>query len=190
MFLIKNDFWEIKKTEHKGLGVFAKKEIVAGTIIGDYLGKVVKTAQHDLQKDKGEIYLMYYTDEASIYPDLKKPGTHLLNHSCQPNCWIYIYQGHTLFFTLREIKPGEELTISYLLDPKDETCNPCVHDCKCASKLCTGTMHTSKEKYGKWQKFQNSQKKTKIKKVAFGKNLPKLTSYPKVEIRDLTPINF
>lgn len=181
MFLISNDFWQVKRTKAKGLGVFAKKEIKAGTIIGDYLGKVIKTAEHDLEKDKGEIYLMYYSDEASIYPDLKKPGTHLLNHSCSPNCWIYIYRGHTLFFSLRKIEPGEELTISYLLDPKDETCNPCIHDCKCSSKFCTGTMHLTKAKYEKWQKFQNQEKKkTKIPKAVFGKNLPKLSSYPKV----------
>lgn len=189
MFLISSDSWQVKRTKAKGLGVFTKKEIKAGTIIGDYLGKVIKTAEHDLEKDKGEIYLMYYTDEAAIYPDLKKPGTHLLNHSCSPNCWIYTYRGHTLFFALRNIQPGEELTISYLLDPKDKTCDPCIHACKCNSKLCTGTMHTSQAKYEKWQTFQNSQKKTKTQKAVFGKNLSKLTSYPKIEIDQLKPVD-
>jgi len=123
---------------------------------------------------------MYLTDQTSIYPDLTKPGPHLLNHSCSPNCWIYIYHGHTLFFTLRKIKPGEELTISYLLSPKDKTCDPCTHDCKCGSKSCTGTMHLSKGKYRQWQKFQNKEKqKTKMVKFISGKNLPKLSSYPK-----------
>ncbi|PIZ68058.1 hypothetical protein CO165_04995 [Candidatus Roizmanbacteria bacterium CG_4_9_14_3_um_filter_33_18] len=123
---------------------------------------------------------MYLTDQTSIYPDLTKPGPHLLNHSCSPNCWIYIYHGHTLFFALRKIKPGEELTISYLLSPKDKTCDPCTHDCKCGSKSCTGTMHLSKGKYRQWQKFQNKEKqKTKMVKFISGKNLPKLSSYPK-----------
>ncbi len=180
MFLIKNDSWQIKKTKEKGFGVFVKKEIKAGTIIGDYLGKVIKTAQYDLDRDKEGLYLMFYTNEASIYPDLKKPGIHLLNHSCSPNCWIYIYRGHTLFFALRNIKPGEELTISYLLSPKDN-CNPCSHTCKCQSQLCTGSMHLSKVKYKVWQKFQNNQKKkTKTFKAIFNKFLPKLTSYPKI----------
>lgn len=179
MFLISRDFWQVKKTKQKGLGVFAKKEIGAGTIIGDYLGKVIETAQYDLDKDKRGLFLMYYSDQASIYPDLKKPGIHLLNHSCTPNCWIYTYRGHTLFFALRAIKPGEELTISYLLSPKDG-CDPCPHVCKCDSQFCTGTMHLPKDKYAKWQRFQNAQKKkTKAAKVVFGKNLPKLTSYPK-----------
>ena len=180
MFLLKDDHWQIKKTQEKGFGVFAKKEIKAGTIIGDYLGKVIKTAEYDLDKDKKGLFLMYFTDQAAIYPNLKKPGIHLLNHSCTPNCWIYIYCGHTLFFTLRKIDPGEELTISYLLNPQDETCKPCTHTCKCNSKFCTGTMHLSKDKYQKWQNFQKNQmKKTRKTKVVFDKNLPKLASYPK-----------
>lgn len=180
MFLLTNSYWQIKKTKEKGLGVFAKKEIKAGTIIGDYLGKVIKTAEYDLEKDKAGLFLMYLTDEASIYPNIKKPGPHLLNHSCTPNCWIYIYHGHTLFFTLREIEPGEELTISYLLSPKDETCKDCPHNCKCDSTFCTGTMHLEQDKYEKWQQFQNEKKKkTKTPKPIFGKNLLKLTSYPK-----------
>ena len=181
MFLLKDDFWEIKKTKAKGKGVFAKKEIAAGTTIGDYLGKVIKTAEYDLNKDKEGLYLMYYSDEASIYPNLKKPDIHLMNHACFPNCWLYIYKGHTLLFALRKMKPGEELTISYLLAPNDGSCNPCPHVCKCGSKNCTGTMHLSKDKYIKWQEFQNSGKgHTRRSKIVFGKNLPKLTSYPKL----------
>lgn len=180
MFLIKEDSWQIKEAKGKGLGVFTKKEIEAGTIIGDYLGKVIKTAEYDPDTEKEHFYLMYFTDQASIYPDLKKPGIHLLNHSCTPNCWIYIYHGHSLFFALRKINPGEELTISYLLSPKDD-CEPCTHICICKSKFCTGTMHLPKDKYHMWQKFQDAQKiKTKTSKVAFNKLLPKLKTYPKI----------
>ena len=181
MFLLKDDYWEIKKTKERGYGVFAKKEIKAGTVISDYLGKIINIAEYDLENDKKGLYLMYYTDQASIYPDLSRSGPYLINHSCQPNCWIYIFHGHTLFFALRKIKPCEELTISYLLSPKDETCQPCLHDCYCESKKCSGTMHLSKDKYKRWQKFQNEEKKkTKIEKFTFGKNLPKLKSYPKI----------
>lgn len=185
MFLLKDDSWEIKQTKKRGRGVFSKKEIKAGTVIGDYLGKVINIAEYDLNNDKKRLYLMYLSDQASIYPDLSKPGPHLLNHSCTPNCWMYIYRGHTLFFTLRKIDPGEELTISYLLSPDEETCKPCTHTCKCGSRYCSGTMHLSKDKYEMWQKFQNRERK-KIKKVkiVFGKNLPKLAHYPKT-----VPIN-
>ena len=83
MFLISKDYWEVRETKEKGRGVFAKKGIAAGTVVGDYLGRVIKTAEYDLDRDKEGLYLMYLTDEASIYPDLKKPGLHLFNHSCE-----------------------------------------------------------------------------------------------------------
>lgn len=181
MFLIADDHWQVKKTKEKGFGIFAKKEIVAGTIVGDYLGKVIKTADYDLDRDKNGLFLMYYSNQKSIYPNLTKPGIHLLNHSCTPNCWMYIYRGHTLFFAIRKIKAGEELTISYLLSPKDKNCNPCTHNCICESSFCTGTMHMSRDKYEKWQKFQKNQKrKTKTAKAVIGENLQKLASYPNI----------
>lgn len=180
MFLLKKDSWEIKETKEKGRGVFSKKEIEAGTIIGDYLGKVIKTAEYNLDNDKRGLYLMYLTDQASIYPDLSKQDIHLLNHSCAPNCWVYIYCGHTLFFALRKIEPEEELTISYLLSPNEGTCRPCFHTCKCGDIFCTGTMHLSQDNYKKWQRFQNKErKKSKRAKFTFGENLPRLSSYPK-----------
>ncbi|MEK7533575.1 MAG: SET domain-containing protein [Patescibacteria group bacterium] len=179
MFLISNDSWNVKRTKEKGCGVFAKKGILAGTVIGDYLGKVVHLADYDPNNEKG-MYLMYFTDQAFIYPDITKPGIHLLNHSCRPNCWIYVYHGHMLFFALRNIDAGEELTISYLLSPKDDTCNPCTHICKCKSAHCTGTMHLPQKKYTMWQQFKNEErKKTKTVKFVIGKNLCKLTGYPK-----------
>jgi SET domain-containing protein len=179
MFLLGNDYWEIKKTQEKGSGVFAKKEIQKGIIIGDYSGIVLRP--QDAVVDEENFYLMYYSDQAVISPDLKRPGPHLLNHSCVPNCWIYTYRGHTLFFALRKIEIGEELTISYLLSPKDESCNPCLHICRCKSTFCIGTMHLSQRKFEMWQKFQNEEnKKTKKMRIVYGKDLPLLSSYPKI----------
>lgn len=179
MFLLSSDYWHIQKTKEKGRGVFARKKIAAGTIIGDYLGKVIKTSTYDLSKDTKGLYLMYLTDQASIYPNLKKPDIHLFNHACVPNCWMYIYRGHTLFFSLRDIEAGEELTISYLLSPKDETCDLCTHVCRCSSISCSGTMHLTKQQYEKWQRFLGlEKKKTKCVRFVYGKILPKLSVYP------------
>lgn len=158
MFLINSDYYEVKKTHDRGRGVFCKKEIKAKTIIGEYTGTKVEIEKYDLEKDKDGLYLMFLDDKYAIYPDLKKEDIHLINHSCEPNCWILNTKGKVFFFALKNIKLGEELTISYLLPPKDETCNPCPHDCKCGSKRCTGTMHQTVEKFTKWQKFQESLK--------------------------------
>lgn len=178
MMLLSNKYWEIKNTKSKGRGLFAKKDISKGTVIGDYIGKVLRP--EDTLVDEENFYLIYYHDHAVISPDLEKPGVHLLNHSCIPNAFLYIYKGHTLVFALRRISKGEEVTIPYLLAPKDKFCKPCPHICKCGNLQCSGTMHLSKEKYDKWRKFGDTQaKETKRERVSFGKELPLLSSYPK-----------
>lgn len=92
---------------------------------------------------------------------------------------LYIYKGHTLAFALRDIAANEELTIHYLLAPKDKFCNPCEHICHCGSELCTGTMHLSKATYLAWRIFSEAQaKQTKRARIRYGKDLPLLSSYP------------
>lgn len=179
MFLLPKTSWEIKNTKQKGNGVFAKKDIAPGIVIGDYRGKVLNTSKELLPDDKENFYLMYYHDTASIFPDLKKPGIHLLNHSCAPNCWMYVYKGHTLFFSLRKIFKGEELTIAYLLSPQEPYCTNCTHTCICGSFLCTHSLHLSKERYRAWSIFHEKQmKETKKQRIQYNKDLPLLKDYP------------
>lgn len=179
MFLLDESFWEIKDTEKKGRGVFAKKDIPAGTIIGDYLGKVIR-AKDEEKYEKGEdFYLMFYHYQATIYPNPKKPGIHIINHSCSPNTWMYTYRGHTLYFSIRHIFSGEELSVSYLLSPQDENCDPCTHLCHCESPICTLTMHLSQKRCDEWNTFEEKQKiQTKREPIHYGKQLPTLSSYP------------
>ena len=178
MILLPKNYWEIKKTKNKGQGIFATQEIPKDTIIGDYLGKIIHPEEAII--DEKNIYLMYYDDHAVITPNMKKPSIHLLNNSCMPNSWLYIYKGHTLVFSIKKIKKDEEVTIPYLLPPINKFCKPCPHICKCERKNCTGTMHLSKEKYRKWRNLTDKQSlETKKEKVTFGKNLKKLDEYPK-----------
>jgi uncharacterized protein len=179
MILLSNDSWKIQVTKHKGRGIFAQKDIKKGTIIGDYLGIVIHP--RDAIIDEKNFYLMYYNDDAAIMPDLEKPGVHLLNHACFPNAWLYTYKGHTLAFALKNISKNEEITIPYLLSPKDKFCNPCVHVCKCENLKCTKNMHLSKEQYTKWQTLNKKwSAKTKKQRIRYKKALLPLPSYPKI----------
>lgn len=178
MFLINDDFWEIRKTKQKGKGVFARKTISKGAIIGDYVGRLIDYKDIDPDEENKNLFLMYYSDTNGIYPDLNKPGIHLLNHSCSPNCFIYKYKDHTLAAAIKNIKKGEELTISYLLPP-NECGKNCPHKCRCNSKNCKKTMHLTEDEYKKWQDFQ--EKKVKIKlNSEHKKNLKSFPNYPEV----------
>ena len=154
MFLISTNYFQIKKTKNKGWGVFVRKKIKEKIIIGEYTGTKVEIEKYDLEQDKIGLYLMFLNDKYAVYPDLTKIDIYLINHSCEPNCWILNTSDRVFFFTLRDIKIGEELTISYLLPPKDETCNPCSHNCYCGSQKCTGTMHQTVRQFKRWQAFQ------------------------------------
>lgn len=158
MFLIPKDCFEIKISKNKGRGVFAKKKIKAKTIIGEYTGERVEIEKYDLEQDKQGLYLMFLNDKYAIYPDLSTEDIHLINHSCEPNCWILNAKSKVYFFALRDIDKREELTISYLLPPKDKTCNPCNHNCYCGSKKCSGTMHQTIKEFNRSQKFQENLK--------------------------------
>jgi hypothetical protein len=183
MILLSSEYWEIRNTKRKGRGLFAKKDISKGSVIGDYIGKIIHPL--DAVVDEENFYLMYYHNRAVISPDLRKPGVHLLNHSCVPNAWLYTYKGHTLAFALKKIFKGEELTIPYLLSPKDKFCEPCLHICKCGNLQCSGTMHLSKERYDKWKEFNEKwARKTKRERIRYGKILPRLLSYPKTISND------
>jgi hypothetical protein len=178
MILLLDKYWEIKNTKNKGRGIFAKQNIPQGLIIGDYIGKIIHPK--DAIVDEENFYLMYYHDSAAIVPDLEKPGVHLLNHACIPNSFLYTYQGHTLAFTLRKILKGEELTIPYLLSPKDSFCSPCLHICKCGNSKCTKTMHLSKDQYAKWRVLNSKWAgKTKRARIRYKEQLPLLQHYPK-----------
>jgi len=63
-------------------------------------------------------------------------GTHYINHSCAPNAFIKTLYGKVLFFALRDIRPGEEITIDY-----EYTLHPDSKRCKCGSSTCRGTIN-------------------------------------------------
>ncbi len=180
MFLLPHSYWKIQETKKKGKGVFAVKDIEPGVVIGDYLGRVIHPDKEDIYEKKHGFYSMYYHDTASIFPDPKSEGIHLINHSCAPNCWMYTYKGHTLYFSIRKIFIGEEITISYLLGPQDKDCNPCTDQCRCESLNCTQTMHMPEKKYHAWVSHdKKTHKKTKAQKVTINTKLSALSGYPK-----------
>ena len=123
---------------------------------------------------------MEYTKNSFIFPDKKKSGPHLFNHSCSPNCETHSYKGHCLFLALRRIFKGEELTIDYSMAPPEKGGN--THPCFCESHFCRGTMHASEEKTKKIDTgaFSREEKifNKNIMEVSFSEDLPPLKKYP------------
>jgi len=66
-------------------------------------------------------------------------GAEYVNHSCEPNLVSRIVRGHILYVALRDIQPGEELTIDYRFDKDVEKVV-----CRCGSANCRGTINLLK----------------------------------------------
>lgn len=126
---------------------------------------------------------MSYTYDSVIFPDLSRPGVHLINHSCEANCECIQYHGHMIYYTLRKIFAGEELTVNYSFPLDEEVKEHYV--CKCGAPVCRATMHCTEDKHLRWNDFMLSQdnKHWDKKEVGFGQVLPFLQNYPK-EIKD------
>ncbi|MEK7649466.1 MAG: SET domain-containing protein [Patescibacteria group bacterium] len=181
MFFI--DALKVRKTKKSGRGVFATADIEPGTVLGDYLGRLI------LEKDEDEhtqgLYGMPLDAETTILADPKTIGVHLINHSCAQNCGMYPVGNHTVYVTLRKIHKGEELTVNYLIGGPNRQCNPCKHECHCGESFCQGTLHCSDKKVDEYLAFEKQiQKKQKWKRpralpVGYGEWLPSLAVYPK-----------
>ena len=80
----------IKTSEIEGLGLFAKKEIYEGTILG---------ISHHVTKDEV----------------LRTPLGGFYNHSENPNCIKRLLDNKYVLVTLKKILEGEEITVKYTL---------------------------------------------------------------------------
>jgi SET domain-containing protein len=63
-------------------------------------------------------------------------GSQFINHSCRPNCFLRLTRGHILFFALRDIAPGEEITMDYF-----NSYHPDDYRCRCGAPGCRGTIN-------------------------------------------------
>ncbi|KAF8908214.1 hypothetical protein CPB84DRAFT_1870809 [Gymnopilus junonius] len=158
----------IKKTEHKGWGVFAGgRKIPSHTFIGIYSGELLTDSEaHDRGVNYNKAGRTYLFDLdfhhqktgpnwANQYTvDAYHAGnfTRFLNHSCDPNVRLYpcyINEGNIqkpllVVFSRRDIEPGEEICFSYSGngdvegDDKEGKRDKVYGACKCGAKNCTG----------------------------------------------------
>jgi uncharacterized protein len=179
MFLIPHSSYEVRSTPDKGRGVFARTDIPAGTVIGDYLGTVMRPEDEDEVADG--LYTFSLTEAVDVLGDKNTDGVHLINHSCMPNCDVYPFRGRVLYVTLRRIFTGEELTIDYSLDSPADEKTPCPHTCKCGALFCRGTMHVTDETLERWEDFfdrKSLEGPPAEPFPPFGSPLPPLPEYP------------
>lgn len=107
-----------------GFGIFAKLAHRTGDMVIEYTGELVRPPVADIREHRiynslvgAGTYMFRIDDERVI--DATKAGSiaHLINHSCEPNCYSRVItvhgDEHIIIFAKRDIKQWEELTYDY-----------------------------------------------------------------------------
>ena len=105
----------VKKSPLHGLGCFATVGFLKGSRIAEYAGEKIsrKEAMRRMKRPIGkrisELGAEWYIDGS-----VNGNQTQYINHSCDPNADAFVMGGSLFIFALREIGPGEEITVDYL----------------------------------------------------------------------------
>jgi SET domain-containing protein len=127
--------------------VFALQAIPAGQRILEYRGEVTSwrraSARYWRSGVPGHTFIFGLADGRVIDGSVGGNSARWLNHSCEPNCEaIEDERGRIFIETVRDLKPGDELFITYGLTTGEAMTAELAADyaCRCGAKRCTGSM--------------------------------------------------
>jgi len=109
-----------------GMGLFALQLVRKGEFVLEYTGEKLPTKTAD---ETGSRYLFVIDDEWTIDGSVPGNTAGYINHACKPNTEAVIEGGEINIYAIRDIAPGEELTIDYGEEYFDEYIKP--FGCKC-----------------------------------------------------------
>jgi SET domain-containing protein len=120
-----------------GKGCFATVRFRKGRKIAEYAGERISRREVARRaRGRRKLRICAINSYWSLDGSRGGNGTHYINHSCQPNSYMRITHGHILFMALRDIAPGEEITLDYVitLHSNDKRCH-------CKATNCRGTIN-------------------------------------------------
>ena len=152
--------YRVKKSniDRNGQGLYATKDIKAGTRIIDYVGKIITKKQTGESKkfdNSKPIYLFDLNSRYDLDGNVSWNTARLINHSCLNNC---DYEGKGLKIWVnanRDIKMGEELTCNYGFSYDSDYKQ---FPCKCGSKNCVGYIVRESSRWRINKKFKKTQR--------------------------------
>ena len=110
-----------------GRGCFATARFERWKKIAEYTGERITNAEARRRGQRRVLRISGLDQRWSIDGSRGGNGTHYINHSCTPNAFMRTAGRRLLVLALRDIRPGEEITIDYVStlhsDRKRCTCN-------------------------------------------------------------------
>ncbi|MEP6922246.1 MAG: SET domain-containing protein-lysine N-methyltransferase [bacterium] len=127
---------EIKSSTIEGRGCFSRVHLKGGRKIAEYTGEKITNAEANRRAGRRRLRICAINQRWSLDGSRGGNGTHYINHSCRPNSYMKILYNHILFMALRDIPPGEEITIDY-----ESTLHSNKKRCTCGAPSCRGTIN-------------------------------------------------
>jgi SET domain-containing protein len=127
---------EIRDSPIQGKGCFANSPFPGGRKIAEYEGQRITNAEARRRATRRKLRICAINNRWSLDGSRGGNGTHYINHCCTPNAYMKILYGHILFMALRDISPGEEITIDYYSTLHSDT-----KKCTCGAPSCRGTIN-------------------------------------------------
>lgn len=120
-------------------GCFAEDFIPAGALVREYTGELISAAEalrREADPTRPGIYTVWLDEARAVDGWVGGNESIYLNHACAPNC-DWEFSGDRVFIrALRDIAPGEELTIDYAYEP-----DPPLEVCTCGAAECRGYLN-------------------------------------------------
>jgi SET domain-containing protein len=141
------EFLAVRSSPSHGLGVFATRDLAAGTRVLEYTGERIShaegAARYDDERGPYAHTLLFTVDRSTVIDAGAGGGPgRYVNHSCEPNCEAVLEHGRVFFETIHDVPAGGELTYDYRLRrpqplPRDWRRR---YACHCAASRCRRTM--------------------------------------------------
>ena len=126
----------VKASHIDGQGAFAAEPIPARRKIGELRGEFI-SVREARRRARGQtrIMIVEITERRAIDASQSSDPLRFTNHSCQPNAVLRIRQGRVEFYAMRDLAPGEELTVNY-----GQTHHEGQLRCRCGAASCIGRL--------------------------------------------------
>jgi SET domain-containing protein len=126
----------IRQSPINGKGCFATLPFRRWHKIAPYAGEKISNAEAKRRGGRRILRICGINNRWSLDGSRGGNGTHYVNHSCTPNAFTRTLYGQLIFFALRDIEPGDEITIDYY-----STLHPDSKRCTCGAPNCRKTIN-------------------------------------------------
>jgi uncharacterized protein len=131
-----NVFFKVinKKSKIHGMGTYAGELIKTKRKIGSLAGEVISRKEADRRSRLHKsIAIVELWNGRAIDASVSSNELRYINHCCDPNTYMRVFNYHVEFYALKDIDKGEELTCNYGLTHHDGKL-----PCRCGAKNCKG----------------------------------------------------